>query len=222
MSTEIRLDGFTVSRREMVDRQLRRRGVRDDRVLDAMTRVPRHKFVARDLWAEAYEDHPLPIGDDQTLSQPYIVAAMLEAVRLDPSATVLEIGTGSGYQTAVLAEIARRVFSVERLPALAESARKRLLDLGYHNVTIVVGDGSLGLPEHAPYDAIVVSAASPAIPPALLDQLKNGGRVVIPVGPVAVQELQLARKQGGQIVKAVLDGCRFVPLIGAQGYKVNR
>jgi protein-L-isoaspartate(D-aspartate) O-methyltransferase len=221
MSTNAQLDEFAAERRAMVDRQLRRRGIRDERVLHAMARVPRHQFVASDLWNEAYSDHPLPIADGQTLSQPYIVAAMLEALQLTPAETVLEIGTGSGYQTAILAEIAGRVFSIERLPGLAYSAGERLIDLGNGNVTIVVGDGSLGLPEHAPYDAIVVSAAAPGIPPALLDQLKNGGRMVIPVGPSPAQELQLLRKQHGRITTTILDGCRFVPLIGAQGYRAD-
>jgi protein-L-isoaspartate(D-aspartate) O-methyltransferase len=221
MNTGTHRDEFVWQRRDMVEWQLRRRGIRDERVLHAMARVPRHDFVERELLAEAYEDHPLPIGDGQTVSQPYIVAAMLEALRLAPSETVLEIGTGSGYQTAILAELAQQVFSVERLPALADAAKKRLLGLGYENVTMVVGDGSVGLAGNAPYDAIVVSAASPAIPQALLDQLKEGGRMVIPVGPPAAQELLLVRKRGGYIRTAALDGCRFVPLIGAQGYQAD-
>jgi protein-L-isoaspartate(D-aspartate) O-methyltransferase len=219
MNTDTHRDEFVWQRRDMVEWQLRRRGIRDERVLHAMARVPRHEFVERELWSEAYEDHPLPIGDGQTLSQPYIVAAMLEAVGLKPPDTVLEIGTGSGYQTAILAELAQQVFSVERLPALGDAAKKRLLGFGYDNVTMVVGDGSVGLAGHAPYDAIVVSAASPAIPQALLDQLKQGGRTVIPVGPPAAQELLLVRKREGQIFASTLDACRFVPLIGAQGYK---
>jgi len=203
----------------MVDWQLRSRGIQDESVLNAMTRVPRHEFVAPEFRAQAYDDHPLPIGEEQTVSQPYIVAAMLESLELEPSATVLEIGAGSGYQTALLAELAHAVFSVERLAALAESATARLARMGYKNVTVVVGDGSLGLPEHAPYDAIVVSAAAPKIPQPLFDQLQEGGRMIIPVGPAHAQELQLVRKQEGLAVSTSLDACRFVPLIGEQGYK---
>jgi protein-L-isoaspartate(D-aspartate) O-methyltransferase len=219
MSTEAQIDALAAQRRKMVDWQLRGRGIRDARVLDAMTRVPRHEFVAPEFRAQAYDDHPLPIGEEQTVSQPYIVAAMLESLALEPSATVLEIGTGSGYQTALLAELAQRVFSVERLAGLAESAADRLARLGYGNVTVVVGDGSLGLPEHAPYDAIVVSAAAPRIPQPLFDQLREGGRMIIPVGPAYSQELQLVCKQEGRAVSTSLDACRFVPLIGEQGYK---
>jgi len=219
MSTETQLDAFAAQRRNMVDWQVRGRGIHDERVLDAMTRVPRHEFVAEGQRGQAYEDHPLPIGEEQTVSQPYIVAAMLEALALEPSATVLEIGTGSGYQTALLAELAQRVFSVERLERLAESAADRLARLGYRNVTVIVGDGSLGLPEYAPYDAIVVSAAAPTIPPALFDQLREGGRMIIPVGPAHAQDLHLVHKQQGHAVSTTLDACRFVPLIGEQGYK---
>jgi len=218
MSTETQVDPFAAQRRNMVDWQLRGRGIRDERVLNAMTRVPRHEFVAEELRAQAYDDHPLPIGEEQTVSQPYIVAAMLESLALEPSATVLEIGAGSGYQTAVLAELAQWVFSLERLPGLAESAADRLARLGYRNVTVIVGDGSLGLPEHAPYDAIVVSAAAPKIPRALFDQLREGGRMIIPVGPAYAQELLLVRKQEGRVVSTSLDPCRFVPLVGEQGY----
>jgi len=219
MSTEAQVDPFVAQRRNMVDWQLRGRGIRDERVLEAMARVPRHEFVAEELRAQAYEDHPLPIGEEQTVSQPYIVAAMLESLVLEPSATVLEIGTGSGYQTALLAELSQWVFSMERMPRLAESAADRLAQLGYGNVAVIVGDGSLGLPEHAPYDAIVVSAAAPKIPQALFDQLREGGRMIIPVGPAYAQELQLVRQQEGRIVSTSLDACRFVPLIGEQGYK---
>jgi len=219
MSTETQVDAFALQRRNMVDWQLRSRGIQDESVLNAMTRVPRHEFVAPEFRAQAYDDHPLPIGEEQTVSQPYIVAAMLESLELEPSATVLEIGAGSGYQTALLAELAHAVFSVERLAALAESATARLARMGYKNVTVVVGDGSLGLPEHAPYDAIVVSAAAPKIPQPLFDQLQEGGRMIIPVGPAHAQELQLVRKQEGLAVSTSLDACRFVPLIGEQGYK---
>ena len=203
----------------MVEWQLRDRGIQDQRVLAAMARVPRHEFVAAEYRAEAYEDHPLPIGEGQTLSQPYIVAIMLAALALDPSATVLEIGTGSGYQTALLAELAKQVYSVERLPHLAQSAATILSRLGYRNATVVVGDGSLGLPEHAPYDAIVVSAAAPRIPQPLFDQLREAGYMIIPVGPAHAQELRLITKREGLAVSTTLDGCRFVPLVGRAGYE---
>ncbi len=202
----------------MVTSQLRDRGIRDLRVLDAMARVPRHEFLAERLRAEAYEDHPLPIGEGQTVSQPYIVAVTLDALQLQPSDTVLEIGTGSGYQTALLAELTRQVYSMERHPALARHAEATLARLGYANVKVIVGDGSEGLPALAPFDAIAVSAAAPQIPASLFEQLREGGRMVIPVGPADVQELQLVLKQEGRPLVETLEGCRFVPLIGGQGY----
>jgi protein-L-isoaspartate(D-aspartate) O-methyltransferase len=213
MSGEIQSDGFAVERQNMVDSQLRARGIRDQRVLDAMTRVPRHEFVAGRYQHQAYEDHPLPIGAGQTVSQPYIVALMLEILSLEPAWSVLEIGTGSGYQTALLAELAAHVYSVERHPQLAHEAETTLDRLGYHNATIVVGDGSEGLPAWAPFDAIVVSAAAPQIPASLFEQLREGGRMIIPVGPADAQELQLVRKTQGRPVIDRLEGCRFVPLI---------
>jgi protein-L-isoaspartate(D-aspartate) O-methyltransferase len=213
MSAEIQSDGFAVERQNMVDSQLRARGIRDPRVLDAMTRVPRHEFVAERYQDQAYEDHPLPIGAGQTVSQPYIVALMLEILLLEPAWSVLEIGTGSGYQTALLAELAAHVYSVERHPQLAHQAEATLRRLGYHNATIVVGDGSEGLPAQAPFDAIVVSAAAPQIPASLFEQLREGGRMIIPVGPADAQELQLVRKTQGRPVIDRLEGCRFVPLI---------
>ncbi len=202
----------------MVETQLRARGVRDERVLDAMARVPRHEFVAERYLGQAYEDHPIPIGEGQTVSQPYIVALMLEALQLEPSDTVLEIGTGSGYQAALLAELCRHVYSIERHAALAREAEQALARLGYSNVTVLVGDGSAGLPQFAPYDAIIVSAAAPQVPPPLFEQLREGGRMVVPVGPAACQELQLVRKQDGEPLITLLEGCRFVPLVGGQGY----
>lgn len=202
----------------MVEVQLRARGVYDERVLAAMARVPRHEFVSEEYWHQAYEDHPLPIGEGQTVSQPYIVAIMLEAVSLNRSETVLEIGTGSGYQAAVLAELAQRVHTIERHACLADSAQTVLHRLGYSNVTVHVGDGSQGLPQHAPFDAIVVSAAAPRIPPSLFEQLRDGGRLAIPVGPTYAQEFQLVRKEHGMMAITRLEGCRFVPLIGCQGY----
>jgi protein-L-isoaspartate(D-aspartate) O-methyltransferase len=218
MAPEIHSDRFAAERQNMVDSQLRARGIRDQRVLDAMVRIPRHEFVAGRYLDQAYEDHPIPIGEGQTISQPYIVALMLEALLLEPSSIVLEIGTGSGYQSAVLAELAAHVYSVERYPQLAREAEATLARLGYNNVTIVVGDGSQGLPTVAPFDAIVVSAAAPQIPAPLFEQLREGGRMIIPVGPADAQELQLVRKTQGQPVIDRLEGCRFVPLISGSGY----
>lgn len=218
MPAEIHPNRFAVERQNMVQSQLRARGIRDPRVLDAMARVPRHEFVAERYRDQAYEDHPTPIGEGQTVSQPYIVALMLEAVSLEPSSKVLEIGTGSGYQTAVLAELSAHVFSIERHPLLAQEAEAVLARLGYTNVKVIVGDGSQGLPEFTPFDAIVVSAAAPRIPAALFEQLQEGGRMIIPVGPAEAQELQLVRKHEGQPIVDRLEGCRFVPLIGGQGY----
>ena len=203
----------------MVESQLRARGIRDERVLAAMFRIPRHEFVSEEHRDQVYEDHPIPIGEGQTISQPYIVAIMLEALALNPSDTVLEIGTGSGYQTALLAELVRQVYSVERYASLARAAQATLARLGFNNVEVLVGDGSRGLPDHAPFDAIVVSAAAPQIPPPLFEQLREGGRMVIPVGPAHAQELQLVRKHEGQPLVTVMEGCRFVPLIGSEGYR---
>ena len=217
MPAEIHPDRFTVERQNMVESQLSARGIRDPRVLDAMARVPRHEFVAERYRDQAYEDHPIPIGEGQTVSQPYIVALMLETLSLEAS-RVLEIGTGSGYQTAVLAELCAHVFSIERHAQLAREAEAALVRLGYRNVTVIVGDGSQGLPEFAPFDGIVVSAAAPRIPSALFEQLQEGGRMIIPVGPAEAQELQLVRKLEGQPTIDRLEGCRFVPLIGGQGY----
>jgi protein-L-isoaspartate(D-aspartate) O-methyltransferase len=202
----------------MVESQLRNRGIRDERVLSAMLQVPRHEFVPAEYQDKAYADHPIPIAENQTISQPFIIALSLEALALNGSERVLEVGTGSGYQTALLAVLAREVFSIERRPVLAQSAEALLNRLGYANVTIVVGDGSNGVPQFAPFDAIVVSAAAPQVPRSLFDQLAENGRMVIPVGPPHAQELQLVRKQDGHIRVKVLEGCRFVPLIGAEGY----
>jgi protein-L-isoaspartate(D-aspartate) O-methyltransferase len=219
VASETQIDSFLTQRRSMVESQLRARGIRDERVLAAMLRVPRHEFVSEEHREQVYEDHPIPIGEGQTISQPYIVAIMLEALALDPSDTVLEIGTGSGYQTALLAELVRQVYSVERYASLARAAQATLARLGFNNVEVLVGDGSRGLPDHAPFDAIVVSAAAPQIPPPLFEQLREGGRMVIPVGPAHAQELQLVRKHEGQPVVTSMEGCRFVPLIGSEGYR---
>jgi protein-L-isoaspartate(D-aspartate) O-methyltransferase len=219
MTAETQIDHFLAQRRSMVESQLRARGIRDERVLTAMFHVPRHEFVSEEYRDQVYEDHPIPIGEGQTLSQPYIVAIMLEALALDPSNVVLEVGTGSGYQTALLSELTREVYSVERHASLAHAAEATLARLGYTNVKVLLGDGSHGLAERAPFDAIVVSAAAPQIPPPLFEQLREGGRMVVPVGPPHAQELQLVRKQAGQPVVANLEGCRFVPLIGSEGYR---
>jgi protein-L-isoaspartate(D-aspartate) O-methyltransferase len=205
-------------RRQMVESQLRDRGIHDERVLEAMLRLPRHEFVSQEYKSQAYEDHPIPIGESQTISQPFIVAISLQALSLQRGESVLEVGTGSGYQTALLAVLAREVYSIERHVTLARSAEAELATLALNNVKIVVGDGSQGLPEFAPYDAILVSAAAPSIPQSLFDQLADEGRMVIPVGPQHSQELQLVRKCDGTAVAQVIEGCRFVPLIGAGGY----
>ena len=205
---------FATQRDKMVRTQLADRGIRDVRVLDAMRSVPRHEFVAESLRQDAYEDHPLPIGDDQTISQPYIVAIMLQHLALQPADRVLEIGTGSGYVTALLSTLCAEVYSVERHADLAFAAERRLARLGYANVKIRVGDGSRGWLEYAPYDAILVSAAASEVPPMLFDQLREGGRMMMPVGPAFSQELQLIRKVGGQPETQSLEGCRFVPLVG--------
>ena len=218
MSSASHPDFYAVACQEMLDSQLRRRGIQDPRVLDAMARMPRHEFVTDIYRAQAYDDHPIPIGEGQSISQPYIVAVTLQALALRPSDIVLEVGTGSGYQTALLAALVLHVYSVERHVDLARQAEGALLRLGYDNATVVAGDGSQGLPDRAPFDAIAVSAAAPFIPHSLLEQLTEGGRMVIPVGPEGVQELLLVRKQDEQPVIQTLGSCRFVPLVGARGY----
>jgi protein-L-isoaspartate(D-aspartate) O-methyltransferase len=204
---------LTAARQLMVDSQLRARGVSDPRVLDAMLTVPRHRFVPEPYRSQAYEDHPLPIGDGQTISQPYIVARMLESLQLAPTDKVLEVGTGSGYATALLAEIAQQVFSIERHSALAEGARRVLAELGYNNTRVVTGDGALGLPDCAPYDAILVSAAAHDLPSALLAQLSDSGRMIVPVGASDSQQLQFVRAVNGQRVVSLREHVRFVPLV---------
>ena len=205
---------FGSLRQRMVDDDLRGRGIADERVLQAMLRLPRHEFVPEAYRSQAYEDHPLPIGEGQTISQPYIVAIMLEALALQPTDTVLEVGTGSGYATALLAELTARVVAVERAPALAASAMQTLSRLGYNDVKVAVGDGSQGFAAGAPYDAILVSAATAAVPQALLSQLReDGGRMIIPVGPAESQQLQLIRMQAGVAVLTLCGACRFVPLV---------
>lgn len=201
-------------RHRMVEEQLRRRGIADPRVLSAMESVPRHRFVGENARWAAYEDEPLAIGLGQTISQPYMVARMTELLNLDVGSRVLEVGTGSGYQAAVLAEVAAEVWTIERHPQLADRARRVLAALGYRNVHVVLGDGSLGLPEHAPYDAIIVTAAAPRMPALLLEQLAPAGRLVIPVGGRDLQQLRLIRRRDGGFTESDILGCRFVPLVG--------
>jgi protein-L-isoaspartate(D-aspartate) O-methyltransferase len=184
-----------------------------------MRKVPRHLFVEPGLHDRAYDDCPLPIGENQTISQPYIVALMAEALQLKGEEKVLEIGTGSGYEAAVLAELCSRVISIERLEELATEARERLASIGYSNVVVLLGDGTLGCAQHAPYDAIVVSAASPCIPRPLLDQLNSDGRLVLPMGDEGIQSLVRVRKQEGRFEEEHLGECRFVKLIGAYGWQ---
>src|SRR5271157_1296954 len=216
MSFSFQRDSLQRQREEMVRTHLAGRGIRDARVLAAMASVPRHEFVPEELLADTYEDHPLPIGDGQTISQPYIVAAMLEHLAPRVTDRVLEVGTGSGYATALLSLICAEVFSVERYASLAASAEATLLRLGYGNVRIKLGDGSLGWGEHAPFDAILVSAATSEAPEPLFAQLVEGGRMIIPVGSPLSQELQLIRKVNGRAEVRVLEGCRFVPLVGGE------
>jgi protein-L-isoaspartate(D-aspartate) O-methyltransferase len=211
-------DEFAVSRRAMVEEQIRRRGIASPSVLDAMLRVPRHEFVPAEFQVDAYADKPLPIGEGQTISQPFMVGAMTEALELTGSERVLEIGTGSGYQAAVLALLAREVVSVESHTSLALAAQERLARLGYANVHVHNGDGSLGFTDAAPYDAILITAAAPQIPPLLASQLREGGRLVIPVGSRENQELLQARKEDGELRPRVLFDCRFVPLLGRYGW----
>jgi protein-L-isoaspartate(D-aspartate) O-methyltransferase len=202
----------------MVEEQIRARGVRDPRVLAAMSKVPRHLFVDEALRDHAYQDKALPIGEKQTISQPYMVAAMSEALELRPQDRVLEIGTGCGYQTAVLAELAETVFSIERIPAFAQRARRLLESLGYYNVLVQTGDGTIGWNEHAPFDAIVVTAGAPQAPRPLTDQLKSGGRLVLPMGDEQTQTLVRLRKTEA-LEKETLGECRFVKLIGRHGWE---
>ena len=205
-------------RRRMVEEQIRRRGVRDERVLSAMEEVPRHLFIPKEIRHLAYEDDPLPIGEGQTISQPYIVAEMTAALRLSGTEKVLEIGTGSGYQTAILARLCRELVTIERLPSLSADAQRRLSTMDVRNVTFVVGDGSLGSPEHAPFDRILSAAASPSVPAPWVSQLSEGGIIVLPVGGRYEQELTRVTRSGSRTETEGLGGCRFVPLVGMYGF----
>ena len=208
-------------RERMVREQIERRGIADPEALAAFRRVPRHLFVPEAMRHRAYDDCPLPIGEGQTISQPYTVAAMTEALELTGSEVVLEIGTGSGYQTAVLAELCEWVYSVERLRELSGRARKALDELGCTNVALRVGDGTLGWREFAPYDAIIVTAGGPEVPKPLIEQLKEGGKLVMPVGDLTVQSLLRGEKTEGRLATRELGAYRFVELIGAFGHKAS-
>ncbi len=210
---------YESERKIMVEEQLVGRGIRDRRVLDAMGKVPRHLFVEEALRSRAYGDYPLPIGEKQTISQPYMVALMTESLELKGDEKVLEIGTGSGYQSAVLAELCEKVYSVERIKSLAVKARDRLDSLGYLNVAIKIFDGTYGWIEYAPYDAIIVTAGAPDIPKSLIDQLAVGGRMVIPIGDEFSQTLVKLEKGRDGITTTNICGCVFVKLVGNHGWK---
>lgn len=204
-------------RLEMVH-HLEAQGISDRNVLDVMRRIPRHLFVANNLWDHAYADHPLPIDRGQTISQPYIVALMTQALQLRKSDRVLEIGTGSGYQTAILAELAGHVYTIERFAELADKAKRLLAEAGYTNISFRVGDGTFGWPEEAPFQKILVTAAAPAVPPPLVEQLADGGRLVIPVGGRQLQTLLALTKEKGRMKREELCACSFLPLIGKAGW----
>lgn len=210
---------FRQLRARMVDAQLIARGINDRRVLDAFLKVPRHKFVPLQEVESAYEDYPLPIGEGQTISQPYIVALMTQSLELKDTDIVLEIGTGSGYQAAILAELVKKVYTIERIPALTENVSNLLRELGYKNIELKTGDGTLGLPEDAPYDGIIVTAAAPEIPKPLIEQLNDNGRLVVPTGGGFSQMLTVLKKTSAGIVSTDICGCVFVPLIGRYGWK---
>jgi protein-L-isoaspartate(D-aspartate) O-methyltransferase len=212
-------DPYAIDRRSMVEGQIRSRGIRNERVLAAVEKVPRHLFVPENLKGAAYEDRPLPIGDGQTISQPYIVALMTDL--LDPHAgdRILEIGAGSGYQAAILAELASEVVTIERIPQVAARARRNLGTAGSRKVEVILGDGTLGYPPKAPYQGILVTAGTPEVPPPLVDQLADGGRLVAPVGPHGIQELVRLVKEGDRIRRESHGGVVFVPLIGEYGWR---
>ncbi|MDQ6665515.1 MAG: protein-L-isoaspartate(D-aspartate) O-methyltransferase [Acidobacteriota bacterium] len=211
---------FAKLRTEMLDRQLRERGIRDKRVLAAMSGIPRELFIPEQHWAKAYEDEPVPIGHGQTISQPFMTAFMAQALEMTGGESVLDVGSGSGYHAAVLGQLAKCVTSIEIVPELVEFARGNLIRAGLiRNVSVVRGDGGDGFPEQAPFDAISVAAGAPEVPPGLLEQLNDPGRLVIPVGPMEDQELRLVTKRGGQIESRVVTLCRFVPLRGAHGWQ---
>ena len=209
---------YTAERLVMIRAQLQRRGLTDTRILQAMREVPRHAFVPAEWRHQAYSDRPLPIADDQTISQPYMVAIMTQSLMLQGHECVLEVGTGSGYQAAVLSRLAAQVYTIEYFPNLAKRARAILQRLGYTNVQVITGDGGLGLPAYAPYHGILVAAAAPHIPQALLGQMAEGGHLVIPVGSITSQELMIITRHGDDYPQTRSVSCRFVPLLGQEGW----
>jgi protein-L-isoaspartate(D-aspartate) O-methyltransferase len=210
---------YTLSRKRMVEEQLIPRGINDPRVLQAFRKVPRHKFAPEEYAQSAYEDYPLPIGEGQTISQPYMVALMTQSLQLSAKDSVLEIGTGSGYQAAILAELAKKVYTVERVASLAKNAEQTLNNLGYRDIRIKVYNGTMGWSEHAPYDGIVVTAGSPSIPQPLVKQLKNEARLVIPIGESFSQILTVVKKHKDKIETHEICGCVFVPLVGKYAWR---
>ncbi|MBN1593950.1 MAG: protein-L-isoaspartate(D-aspartate) O-methyltransferase [Candidatus Coatesbacteria bacterium] len=214
---------FAKLREKMVEQQIERRGIKDKSVLKAMRTVERHRFVPEAQQSSAYNDYPLPIGEGQTISQPYIVALMTQLLALDKKDTVLEVGTGSGYQAAVLAELAKEVYTIEIIEPLGKSAQIRLKDLNYDNVEVRIGDGYAGWPEHAPFDGIIVTCACPSAPKPLVEQLAEGGRMVIPIGgSLSYQMMTLFEKRDGLLHKKEISGCVFVPLLGPHGWQTER
>lgn len=209
---------YRIARENMVEKQIKGRGIKNLLVLSAVSKVPRHLFVEEALQGQAYSDHPLPIGEKQTISQPYIVALMTEALEIGPKDIVLEVGTGSGYQTAILAEIAAKVYSIERIFSLAARAKKNLDFLGYTNILVKTGDGTLGWPEYAPYDRIIVTAGAPDIPPPLLEQLADGGKFIAPIGDRFSQDLIKVVREKDTLIRSNLGGCRFVDLVGEHAW----
>jgi protein-L-isoaspartate(D-aspartate) O-methyltransferase len=210
---------FDDARHQMVERQLAGRGITDERVLQVMREVPRHRFVPEDLWDMAYRDTPLPIGYSQTISQPYIVAYMTQMLHLTPDDRVLEVGTGSGYQVAILSRLAEHVYTIERVEGLAIRAEQVVKELGYDNITFRIGDGGYGWPEAAPFDAIIITAAAPEVPQPLVDQLASGAPLLAPIGPTGYQELIRLTKQGERTQVENLVPVAFVPLVGEHGWR---
>jgi protein-L-isoaspartate(D-aspartate) O-methyltransferase len=213
---------YDKERKRMVESQIAARGVKDPRVLEAMLRVPRHLFVPADMRDRAYDDSPLPIGEGQTISQPYMVAWMTELLEVTGNSRILEIGTGSGYQAAILCELGKDVFSIEKQAGLAQAAKERLHSLGYRNIRIKVADGTLGWPEEAPFDGIMVTAGSPSVPQPLLEQLAESGRLIVPIGPSGIQMLNVIKRKGNEFQTSEVGTCVFVPLVGKFGWSRGR